>query len=89
MTKGISETELKRFRFYHSDRPFGVSWRGEVSKSQFFFLLGYLRAQCLDHFISSIYMSSLGSAIWKHLQLNLSKTAACGLGQPDTTSPFN
>ncbi len=57
LAKGISGTALQWFETDLSDRPFKVSWIGEVSKSQHL-VLECLRAQFLDHLCSL--------SIWHH-----------------------
>ncbi len=62
LRKGISGTALQWFDSYLSDRSFKVSWRGEVSKSQYL-ATGVPQGSVL---LFSVYMASLGSVIQKH-----------------------
>ncbi len=65
LRKGISGTTLQWFDSYLSDRPFKVSWRGEVSKSQHL-ATGVPQGSVLGPLLFSVYMASLGSVIQKH-----------------------
>uniref|UniRef100_A0A8C1PKN9 Reverse transcriptase domain-containing protein n=1 Tax=Cyprinus carpio TaxID=7962 RepID=A0A8C1PKN9_CYPCA len=62
---GISGTALLWFKSYLSDISFRVSWRDEVSKSQFL-ATGVPQGSVLGPLLFSIYMTSLGSVIQKH-----------------------
>ncbi len=66
MKMSISETALQWFKSYLSGRSFGVSWRGEVSKSQLL-ATGVPQGSVLGPLLFFIYMSSLGSVIHKHV----------------------
>ncbi len=59
---GISGTALLWFESYLSDMSCGVSWRGEVSKSQLI-ATGVPQGSVLGPLLFSICMSSLGSVI--------------------------
>ncbi len=65
LRKGISGNALQWFDPYLSDRPFKVSWRGEVSKSQHL-ATGVPQGSVLGPLLFSVYMASLGSVIQKH-----------------------
>ncbi len=65
LRKAISGTALQWFDSYLSDRPFKVSWRGEVSKSQHL-ATGVPQGSVLGPLLFSVYMASLGSVIRKH-----------------------
>ncbi len=62
---GITGITLLWFESYFSDRSFGVSWRGEVSKSKLL-ATGVPQGSVLGPLLFSIYMLSLGSVILKH-----------------------
>ncbi len=67
LRKGISGTALQWFDSYLSDRPFKVSWRGEVSKSQHLAtVVPQGSVGPLGPLLFSVYMASLGSVIQKH-----------------------
>ncbi len=65
LRKGISGTTLQWFDSYLSDRPFKVSWRDYVSRSQHL-ATGVPQGSVLGPVLFSVYIASLGSVIQKH-----------------------